>query len=343
MKLNHVESNIGHPKNSWMQKQIIEPLNAWFATVFSSDGGGIFTGVNSYATSAAITATSSPLTQAGAVLLIAEFNNVTTSAITNAGVRLGDLGVGSKQVVKNNGNNAIKVYPFLGSKIDGIATNTAIVVPAGVEVVFYKINATVWESNIETVLAGLVITDRIIRKDDSFVNISDLFLFGGDGVYPVADNSMDVGSSIKSVRELFSNKISNRGSVTQEGEVSIGLLSRSCVVGVVDLSEGPNMSIDILENYKIIGCQLRVASNIQFSGGGATWSAAYNGGIIQQIAVAQNPSNNTVVDKFFDPNLDSPITTSGSYIEFSSNAGTITSGIVVAVVYYEYFTSLVVQ
>jgi hypothetical protein len=266
---------------------------------------------------------------------------VTTASILNAGVRLGDLISGSRQVVKNNGAFTIRVYPFLGSAIDNEGENQPVIIAPGAEVVFNKINSTTWESNIEAAMIGTTYTDTILDRLGSGINLATAFNFSSDGMVPISeqDETKQIGSSALAVKDIFSGKHSVRGKSVVDDVIGIGLLTRGYVSGSADLSSTNEISAVVPTGAKLLGCQLRVKSTISFSGG-ATWSATYAQGNEQDIDSSLSPTAGTVVNKFFDSNADPDLTTDNTVIVLSPDAGTFTTGIVEGIIYYEYFTSI---
>jgi hypothetical protein len=92
-----------------------------------------------YLVATALTATGTA--QADALQLTAEWNELTTVA-ANTGVVLFDFGAGLESTVWNAGANSLKVYPPVGSTIDGGAANDPYVLAAGKAQVFYQLDAT---------------------------------------------------------------------------------------------------------------------------------------------------------------------------------------------------------
>lgn len=85
--------------------------------------------------------TAAGTTQADALALSSEWNEVTTTA-ANTGVILSACGAGFESTVLNRGANTLKVYPPVGCKIDALATNAAYSLATVKSQVFYQISAT---------------------------------------------------------------------------------------------------------------------------------------------------------------------------------------------------------
>lgn len=82
-------------------------------------------------------------TQATALLLPSEINNVTTAA-ASTGVRLPPGQTGAFVVVRNGGANAVLVYPATGGAINALATNAGYSVAAGSTALLFGVSDTLW-------------------------------------------------------------------------------------------------------------------------------------------------------------------------------------------------------
>ncbi len=91
-----------------------------------------------------------------------EYNNVTT-VTSGTGVLLVAASAGLSQVVKNNGANALVVYPATGDTIDGASVNAGITLQVGDQLRFWAINSTDWESN--KVYTDIISTNIIFDKE----------------------------------------------------------------------------------------------------------------------------------------------------------------------------------
>lgn len=120
----------------------------------------IFAVPNLYSTATGITAGTTQ-TQAGATQLTAEWNNVTTVAVANDGVKLPTAVAGLSITIKNTGANTAKVYPFLGDFIDDELVNVAVTIAVEQEITFRCISSTVWESNIENITVTSITTGTL--------------------------------------------------------------------------------------------------------------------------------------------------------------------------------------
>jgi hypothetical protein len=88
-------------------------------------------------------------TSAAAYQLTKEFNNVTTVATLNDGVKLPTLTanlIGMHVVIKNNGANTARIYPFDGQIINGGAADAPITVAAAAVAQVVAVSATAWVS-----------------------------------------------------------------------------------------------------------------------------------------------------------------------------------------------------
>lgn len=88
--------------------------------------------------------TSTGTTQVTALVISADVNLVSTVA-ASSGVILYNGVVGDSCIVFNdNGANALTVYPPVGSKINNIATNSGISLPANTTLFLAKATSTRW-------------------------------------------------------------------------------------------------------------------------------------------------------------------------------------------------------
>jgi hypothetical protein len=90
--------------------------------------------------SASITAAGT--TQATATLLINGINLIGTAAAGTGVVLSSNATPGSSQTVYNGGANAVNVFPPLGSKINGLATNSGMVLATNTTCHFWFANST---------------------------------------------------------------------------------------------------------------------------------------------------------------------------------------------------------
>ena len=84
-------------------------------------------------------------TQADALILASDWNNVSTVA-SNSGVAIPVLAVGADCLVWNAGANALKVYPPVGSAIDSLGPNTAYSLATGKMQWFRCLSSTIIRS-----------------------------------------------------------------------------------------------------------------------------------------------------------------------------------------------------
>jgi hypothetical protein len=94
-------------------------------------------------------ATATGVDQASAYLITRYFTNVTSTPVgtgvllpTYGGVHSGGVTI----IIKNNGGNALLVYPNLGAQINGLGSNVAYNLSSGSSVHFISINGVQWES-----------------------------------------------------------------------------------------------------------------------------------------------------------------------------------------------------
>lgn len=121
-----------------------------------------------------------------------------------------------------------------------------------------------------------------------------------------------------------------------------GLLTTTFVTAKVVAAGGAteNIAVQIPSGAKIIACQIRNDSLVVLGGGGTTLAYAYNTGATQSIGSGKALTANTKVNTFFDVNAATCITSGLTDITVTPSAGTITSGTISAVVYYQMLTSI---
>ena len=91
---------------------------------------------------AALTATGT--TQATAYSMTYDVNEFTTVA-SGTGAVLSSVAVaGDEQTIYNGGANALKVYPNSGAKINGLPTDTGILLAPNTACSFQKVSSTRW-------------------------------------------------------------------------------------------------------------------------------------------------------------------------------------------------------
>ncbi len=107
----------------------------------------------------------------------------------------------------------------------------------------------------------------------------------------------------------------------------------------ITASASVTIQVNIPSGAKIMGCQLRVDTALT---GGELWDAAYETGSTQAIASAQAVAKNTKVNKFFNENAATAITTAETDIAVTKNGGGsfTAAGNIRAIVYYQMFTTM---
>ena len=86
--------------------------------------------------------TASGTTQATALELIAQYNEVTTAASGSGVVLNSSLAYGDEQTVYNGGANPLTVYPPTGMKINGLATNAGMLLATNTTCTFRWVSST---------------------------------------------------------------------------------------------------------------------------------------------------------------------------------------------------------
>lgn len=81
-------------------------------------------------------------TQATATLLVNGMNGILTAAANSGVILNANYGTSDNQIVYNGGANPVKVYPPVGSKINGLPTNTAMILATNTTCVFWFLTDT---------------------------------------------------------------------------------------------------------------------------------------------------------------------------------------------------------
>lgn len=99
------------------------------------------------------------------------------------------------------------------------------------------------------------------------------------------------------------------------------------------------IQVDVPSGTKILGIQMRVDVALA---DGETWIAAYSGGATQNIATDKAIAQNTKVNKFFDENEATAITSGETDIAITKTGGGAftAQGNIRAIVYYQKFTTV---
>lgn len=97
------------------------------------------------AASVALGLTASGTVQGDALILAAQWNEISTVA-ANTGALLDPLGPGLDNVVVNNGGNPLKVYPPVGGQIDALGANNPYTLAVTKVQQFRQFSATQWYS-----------------------------------------------------------------------------------------------------------------------------------------------------------------------------------------------------
>lgn len=102
------------------------------------------------------------------------------------------------------------------------------------------------------------------------------------------------------------------------------------------------ISINVPSGSLIIASQLRndtIISGVEAT----TYSATYSTGSTQAISSGISFAKNTKINKFFNVNSDTAITTGTTNITLTPNAGTLNTGTITAIVYYYELTIMTNQ
>jgi len=151
------------------------------------------------------------------------------------------------------------------------------------------------------------------------------------GTTPVT-SSLDVNTVTAEVMEIGSQNSAYDGKIIRKQSIAL-----TGIAAFASLSIG----VAVPAGSRLIGVQMRVDSALA---GGDTWDAEWNdGGTIQSIATNQAVAKNTKVNKFFDPNANSPLTGAVTNIVLTKNGGGVftAQGQISAIAYFEEFEDMV--
>lgn len=171
--------------------------------------------------------------------------------------------------------------------------------------------------------------------------VSDLSVSGTLSLDTVSEYTPAAGVTIDGV--LLKDSKVTAVSLIEKGLAAdgYGLLTLKSITTSKTMAGGATevIAVQVPSGAKIVACQLR--NDVVVVGAGATtYSAAYSTGSTQAISTGTAFSKNTKVNKFFDANADTDITTGLTDITLTPDAGTLDTGVVTAVVYYYELTIL---
>lgn len=155
---------------------------------------------------------------------------------------------------------------------------------------------------------------------------------------PKLDNTYDIGFITTAVRNFYT------ATAIQKGAAAEGYAQRKHLTATATKSFAGEVSVTIAvavpAGAKIVGAALRNDTLVKLGGGGVSLSFAYSGGSTQAIESGVAPTENTKSTKFYDTNADSDIATATTNITVTPDVGTLDTGSVTAVVFYEQLVEL---
>lgn len=159
--------------------------------------------------------------QAGATILSAKFNEITTCATDHNSVILPTAVTGTVITVKNNGATILDVYPFVADAINTNGANNSVSLAPGTLKVFTAISSTIWETSNEKVSvdagsATLPSYTFDAQKDMGLYKVSSTELgvvVGGSKI--ISLNTGLSGAKISNISEVvFEQGINFRNAIT---------------------------------------------------------------------------------------------------------------------------------
>jgi hypothetical protein len=101
-----------------------------------------------------------------------------------------------------------------------------------------------------------------------------------------------------------------------------------------------DIDVDVPAGVVLLGTQLRVDQLIESGDGATSWGALFKTGATQAITTGQAFTKNTKVNKFFDANAATAITSGVTKITINPDSNTFSGGVVRAIVYYQEFIAM---
>lgn len=162
----------------------------------------------------------------------------------------------------------------------------------------------------------------------------------GDDIVPDVDNTLDIGNLTSNNRDIHASRAFIKKGLAPAADGYGQLALKSITASKVMAGGGTEViAVQVPAGALLVAAQLRNDTTI-VGAGAATYSAAYSTGSTQAISSGTSFADNTKVNKFFDVNAATAITSGATDITLTPNAGTLDTGTVTAVVYYYELTSM---
>lgn len=205
-----------------------------------------------FSTSATVTAGTNAQGQGA---LTSDYNVVTTTAAAPSGVTLPIASVGRIITVVNKGTNSITIYPATGTVIDALATNAAITLPVGQQLVFKASSTTQWYSSYG-LSTGLADTATILATTRT------LWGQNFNGSANVSGNLTGVGNITGTAGIAVTATGANVLTFTTNAVETLRV-SANNNVGIGNTAPADKLSVN---GTSYFGGSVRVAANVQIDG-----------------------------------------------------------------------------
>lgn len=188
---------------------------------------------------------------------------------------------------------------------------------------------------------GLGIASKGTGSITFSTNSIEKWLINSSGAFnPNIDNSYDIGNHTVNPRDIHASRSFLIKGIATEGYSEY---TQKYTTASTTFSGGATetIAVQIPSNARIIGTTWRIDTNIVIGGGGVDFSLAYSVGATQTIVANESTlTQNNKGKAFFDSNAATNVTSAITDITVTPNAGTLTSGAITCVVFYETLTNL---
>lgn len=167
------------------------------------------------------------------------------------------------------------------------------------------------------------------------------WLINGSGILlPNTDTTYDVGNLLVNPRDIHASRSFILKGIAAEGYAQWATKS---ITASTTFAGGATetIAVQVPSGAKIIGVAWRIDVDIVLGGGGVNFDLAYSGGATQAIVTDETTLTKNNKDTiFFNSNAATNITSALTDIVVTPDAGTLDSGAITCVVFYELLTNL---
>lgn len=275
-----------------------------------------------------------PTGEVGGVVTIAKCDNTDADKMPCLGVVSLDIANGASGRVVCIGTKSMNTSGFAGDIGDRIYVQSDGTV------------TTTEPSSGSVQRIGILITKAVAGK--IYIHVR-----GRKSIYAASSENISIrmgdnaGANKTSYKDYANNEVAsidsdgNQLMLSTSVKGSVGGFKRLKSEVTVDITAAATVTIqaNVPTNAKLLGVQMRVDAALA---AGETWIAAYSGGASQNIVTDAAVAQNTKVNKFFDENAATAITSGETDIDITKTGGGAftAQGTLRAIVYYEEFTTL---